>query len=788
MYDTRVAYSKGGGSYHMAKSRYQPPRRPWYFVSLRWRVIAPLALAVLVVGMLGAYLVGDALARSAEERETERVLAAARAVSERMQALGEAQGREALRIAYTEGVARLVRSADAAALHALLKPLAAAADLDYVLVADAEGQELLGLQRVRTAEGAYDYAVASGTDLAALIVGVLPRGGAVNVAPPLYAALARTGTDHALLTAAPITLDGAPIGTVLAGVQLSRALEKLGGGGATELALFGANGEFLRTTFAFDERTRDALRLSPALYTQALASPGQVPMARAEVNGRAYRTAYVPLVVNGTPLGVVGVYVEDHTFYAALVGEQTLGVLAAALVGLVTVIAFVVVGGMAGRLERVTRVARALALGHPRARTRFRPTDEIGELGAALDELADAHKRRTDTLQKALRRQRARVARLNAVLASIPDGIVVQDLDGRVVLLNDAARQLLGGHRAFRSARLHELTAQVTEKLGRALAPGVYALGDPARIPVEGKMLQAQAAAIVTDEQKRLGTVIVLRDITDEVRREQQRDRLLDHIAERAHVPTAPQTYDSLAALAREFVQNTRAIQRTIAELRTLSTLEPPDLADTQQALPLNALVWRLAAEWQPLARAARCELRVKFGARGDYVLGDERRLRWALGNIVDNALKFSPPHTTITLEARRAPDDPACAEIVVRDQGYGVAADEVERVFTRFFRGTPRDREGQPVHKPGTGQGLYIARRVIEAHGGSVSLQSAVGLGTTVTVRLPLTADVTLPLMAEDALPAADLSDEAGEDVPLSDGAYNTVPLEPRRFPWQRE
>ncbi len=770
----------------MAKARYRPPRRPWYFVSLRWRAIFPLVLAVLVVSMLGAYLVGDALARSAAERETERVLLASRAVVERMRTLSEAQGREALRIAYTEGVSALVRSGDAQALLALLKPLAAAADLDYVLVAGTDGRELLGLQRVRTSSGAYDYAVASGTDLAALLAGALPHGGTVGGAPALYAALARTGTDHALLTACPITSDGETVGTVFAGVQIGRALGALNGGEATELALFGAEGEFLRTTFAFDEHTRDALQLSSALYTQALASPRQVPLARVEVNARAYHVAYLPLVVNGTPLGVLGVYVEDHTFYAALAGEQTLGVLSAALVGLVTVISFVVVGGMAGRIERITRVARALALGHPRARTRFRPTDEIGELGAALDELADAHKRRTDALQKALRSQRARVKRLNAVLASIPDGVVVQDLEGRVVLLNDAARQLLGGHRAFRAARLHELTHTVAAKLGRVLAPGVYALGDPARIDVEGKMLQAQAAAIVS-EGKRLGTVIVLRDITEQVRREQQRDRLLDHIAERAHVPTAPQTYDSLSALAREFVQNTRAIQRTIAELRTLSTLEAPDLADAQQALPLNALLWRLADEWQPLVRAARCELRVNFGERGDYILGDERRLRWALGNIVDNALKFSPPHTTITLETRRAPDDPTSAEIIVRDQGYGIAPDEVERVFTRFFRGSPRDRDGQPVHKPGTGQGLYIARRVVEAHGGTVTLQSVVGVGTTVIVRLPLTADVTMPLLPEDVR-REDVPAETDEDVQLSQGPYDTVPLEPRRYPWQRD
>ncbi|MCD4686200.1 MAG: HAMP domain-containing protein, partial [Anaerolineae bacterium] len=547
--------------------RDDPQGRPWHFLSLRWKVIAPLALTVLIVGMLGSYLVGTAIATAADAQETEHVLDAAETVAARLNDLSTTQQREVTRIAYTQGVPELVAAGDARALHTLLEPLAAAADLDYVLIADPLGVEIVGLQRVVTETGASDYAVATGTDLTVLLDSAPALGG---TSATIHAALARTGQEHALLTTGPIMHAEARIGTVLVGTQTGRLLEILQGGDGADLALFGAAGEFVRTTLPFDEQTRDALTLSPELYRQALTTPGQVPIATLTLDDRPHHAAYIPLVIGGTPLGVLGIYVEDDAFTAALASQERLGLLFASLVGLVIVIAFSTIGSFTRRVERVTATADAMASGDLRARTGMQPGDEIGELGATLDRLADRQQRRTDALQGALRKERAESARLIAILESIPDGIVVQDLDGRVLLINDAARTLIGGQRVFRAKRLHELTAVVTEKLGPALAPGIYALGDPTRVPLEGKMLQAQAAAIVIkakrrdEQERRIGTVIVLRDITDEVRCEQARETLLDRLADEAIVPTSPQATSSLTALAREFVRNTRAMQRVI--------------------------------------------------------------------------------------------------------------------------------------------------------------------------------------------------------------------------------
>jgi two-component system sensor histidine kinase ResE len=392
--------------------------------------------------------------------------------------------------------------------------------------------------------------------------------------------------------------------------------------------------------------------------------------------------------------------------------------------------------------------------------------------------VADQHQRKTDALQKALRIQRCETARVSAVLESIPDGLVVQDLEGRVLMINDAARKLLGGQRAFRAARLHELTAVVADTLGPALAPGIYALGDPTRIPLEGRMIQAQAAAILSRPEQRIGTVIVLRDITADVEREQVRDALLDQLQQDTR-PAAAQSYDSLAALAKEVTRNARSLQHVISELRDLSTFEPRDLQAAQQPLSLNDLLRHIVSEWQPFARSAQISLRVRFGPRGYHVLGDDRRLRWVIGNLVDNAIKYSPPRSSVILEIRVPEDPPHLAEIVIEDHGCGIAPDDLPHVFTRFYRGTPRGPGGAPLLKPGTGQGLFIAKRVIEAHGGQIALASRVGEGTTVAVRLPLTAPVALEIPADQ---------QGSEAAPLPDGTpYDTVPLEPRRPPRDR-
>lgn len=434
----------------------------------------------------------------------------------------------------------------------------------------------------------------------------------------------------------------------------------------------------------------------------------------------------------------------------AEVQRQIAGVLLAALAAAVVVVVFVVVSRTANRALYVAETAAALAAGELTARTGLRATDEIGAAGEALDRYADHVQERHDLLRDDLRRQRRRVAHLTAVLEALPEGIVVQDRDGTVVLMNERARTLLGAHR-MRENDTQALTAFAADALGPALAPGLYALGAPHQLDLDGRVLRAQAAAIVAAGDRRIGTVIALHDITEDIRRDQLREMLLEQaerdIQEPLHNLTNRARPLPDAAFTRELRRYASDLQKLVLELRELNALSLQQLTERgQRPINLDTLVWSVANEWRQVAQANNLTLQVTIGRSGLHVLGNEHRLRWAIGNLMDNAIKYTPPGGDISLEVRGETPD-GKAHLRLRDNGVGIAPEELPHVFVRFYRGNPIAPSGRPLRVPGTGQGLSTARQIIEAHGGRIGIMSKLNVGTAVDFTLPLTAPVSLEL-----------------------------------------
>ncbi|MBQ5667378.1 MAG: HAMP domain-containing histidine kinase, partial [Oscillospiraceae bacterium] len=110
-------------------------------------------------------------------------------------------------------------------------------------------------------------------------------------------------------------------------------------------------------------------------------------------------------------------------------------------------------------------------------------------------------------------------------------------------------------------------------------------------------------------------------------------------------------------------------------------------------------------------------------------VMGDKNRLRQVFVNIIDNALKYSDEGGSVTISAIRLEN--GFVDIVVKDTGIGIPADQLEKVKTKFFKGNATRR--------GSGIGLAVADEIIRMHGGEILLDSVEGEGTTVTIRLPI-------------------------------------------------
>ncbi len=674
------------------------------------------------------------------------------------------QRNEATRIAFLMGLVEALQAGDSVTLHHMLEPEAIASDLDSIIVLDDSGREVLGLQRVAL-ESRTDYAVSSGTDMSAQVA-LGQDSGAV--------ALLRTTEGYLVVITAPIVRDGVTLGQVLVGRRLARVLEDLRDSSLSQVALYGGSRDLLRSTFPARDDVYRLLQFSASVAEQVRANPGSIVVEDLEIAGYPYQSGYVPLVMGQQPLGVLGIYLPSSLPYATDLSRQLLSLLMAVLAASVVVVAYAGVGRMLVRIQRVTRATRSLALGDIGARTAMQATDEIGELGRSLDVYADRVQRRQESLRTMLRRQRRENARLTSVLESIPDGIIVQDLDGRVLLMNEMARQLLGSQRVFRGNGFSALTAVVTDVLGPALAPGIYALGEPQRIPLEEKVLSAQAAAILTVSSKRAGTVIVIRDITQQIQQEQAREQVLVALARDVQEPlmelvAAGSTADAdppLQRFAYEVMRNAVRLQRLVMQLRDLSDLGPEQLEVGQRPLLVDGLLKALVSEWEGTIRAANLTLQVALPEEAPmYVLGDERRLRWALGNLLDNAVKYTRAGDTLMLGARRRSEN--LAEITVRDTGLGISKQDKPHIFTRFYRGTPLLPDGTILRVPGMGQGLFIAHRVIEAHGGSVAVTSQPGIGTTVICSLPLTAPVPMTLKTHPIIPIRAHGEEPGS-VPV--------------------
>ncbi len=219
--------------------------------------------------------------------------------------------------------------------------------------------------------------------------------------------------------------------------------------------------------------------------------------------------------------------------------------------------------------------------------------------------------------------------------------------------------------------------------------------------------------------------------------------------------PRGPEEYRQVLASALEEVER---MARLVDELLLLSRADAGALGWGSAPVELDRLVEEVAKQGEILGRGRQVRVSID-GLEPLVTRGDDHRLKQLLLNLVDNAVKYTPPGGQVRLALRRLPGGPdgpppdsgtpagapaarvsgessgEWAEIVVRDTGVGIPPEVLPRIFERFYRADPaRSREAG-----GAGLGLCIARTIAEAHGGTITARSAPGLGSTFTVLLPL-------------------------------------------------
>jgi two-component system sensor histidine kinase SenX3 len=180
-------------------------------------------------------------------------------------------------------------------------------------------------------------------------------------------------------------------------------------------------------------------------------------------------------------------------------------------------------------------------------------------------------------------------------------------------------------------------------------------------------------------------------------------------------------------------------LHRLVQQIVELSRLQDDELLDDAGSVPLDELLDRSAEENDVEARARQITVR-RDGERGLAVRGSREQLALAVGNLVANAVAYSPDGSRVVVSAAAVGER---VEISVADQGIGIPADEVDRIFERFYRLDPARQRSTG----GTGLGLSIVKHVAASHGGDVRVWSRPGQGSTFTLSLP---GVVLPMATE--------------------------------------
>jgi two-component system sensor histidine kinase SenX3 len=330
---------------------------------------------------------------------------------------------------------------------------------------------------------------------------------------------------------------------------------------------------------------------------------------------------------------------------------------------------------------------------------------------------------------------------LERIVALMPLGAAVVDTHQDVVYLNERAKEL----GLVRDRQLDDQAWRAAQQaMGGAdvefdLSPGRRSGSGRSGLSVHGH------ARLLSEEDRRFAVVFV-HDQSDYARMEAARRDFVANVSHELKTPVGAMALLAEALLAsaddaetvRRFAEKVlieaNRLGDMVAELIELSRLQGAERLPTVADVEVDSIVSEAISRHKVAAENAEIEVRTD-AASGLKVLGDQTLLVTALANLVSNAIAYSPRGSLVSISRRRRGDN---VEIAVTDRGIGIALEDQERVFERFFRGD----KARSRATGGSGLGLAIVKHVAANHNGSIGVWSKPGTGSTFTLSLPMYQD----------------------------------------------
>ncbi len=343
---------------------------------------------------------------------------------------------------------------------------------------------------------------------------------------------------------------------------------------------------------------------------------------------------------------------------------------------------------------------------------------------------------------------------LRSIVASVAEGLVITDHDSNLLLINDAARNLLslGGRPVTRltditrDPHVHEAFSQVLTS-GERIETRVETRSSD-NPSANKRVLHLHAAPLRMSDGKVDGVVCAFIDISKLEMLERIRQEFLSNVSHELRTPLASITAyvetlidggleDSENSLRflNTIHRNAERMRALVNDISELSAIESGTVRLSIEQLPLKMIVDEVFSGLAP--RASKYGIWLNNEVDQDFMItADRRRIEQILINLVDNAIKFNHPGGSVTVRGENS-EDGLQQTIKVRDTGPGIPDDHLPRVFERFYRvDKARSREAG-----GTGLGLAIVKHLARVHGGEAFVKSEVGSGSEFSIRIPCSA-----------------------------------------------
>lgn len=444
----------------------------------------------------------------------------------------------------------------------------------------------------------------------------------------------------------------------------------------------------------------------------------------------------VPITNQGEILGVARVALPLITVRKS-VNQVTLVM---SLAMLITATLAIVAASLIARLtthpiREIIRASQRIASGEVEQKIPVRTRDEIGQLAQAFNEMSS-------NLNKLVGDISAERTNLQTILTNVADGIIVVDIEGKIVLVNQATEKLF----TFRDKDvitkplievLHD--HETDEIVKKCLRTGKTQTAQFESV-ISRRFIRTIAVPI--SEGILTGVLLLFQDLTELRSLQTMRRELIGNISHELRTPIAGikamvETLKEGAIndenVAMNFLSRIDGevdrLSQTVSEITELSRIETGKTELRVTPVDINALIAEVTAQLSPMAEKQHITITTDL-ANLPTINADKDRIRQTLVNLVHNAIKFNRSGGKVVISTRANTES---IITTISDTGVGIPRDDLSHVFERFYKA---DRARS---KAGSGLGLAIAKHTVQAHGGDIRVQSEEGQGSTFSFSLPL-------------------------------------------------